>query len=96
MIDYDNFAANGDPNRDEDQHLWTLRLHKMAMNQNLTLSFFAFYAPYDKDYHLRPRANYKFTDNLSATLGGNIFQGEEDYTFFGQLTRNAKAYAKLR
>lgn len=97
MIDYDNFlASGGSASRDENQHLWTLRLHKMAMNQNLTLSLFTFYAPYDKDYHLRPRAIYKFTDNLSSTLGGNIFQGEEDYTFFGQLTRNDNVYIRVR
>lgn len=97
MLDYDNFLAfGGSASRDEDQHLWTLRLHKMAMNQNLTLSLFAFYAPYDKDYHLRPRVNYKFTDNLNVTVGGNIFQGEEDYTFFGQLTRNDNVYIRVR
>ena len=97
MIDYDNFiAADVDSKRDEDQHLWTLRLHKMTMNQNLTLSFFAFYAPYDKDYHLRPKVSFKFTDNLNATIGGNIFQGKEEYTFFGQFTRNDNVYIRVR
>ena len=97
MLDYDKFlAAGGSASRDEDQHLWTLRLHKMAMNQNLTLGLFAFYAPYDKDYHLRPKVSYKFTDNLNTTLGANIFQGEEEYTFFGQLTRNDNVYVRVR
>ncbi|MDT8318215.1 MAG: hypothetical protein RQ824_09560 [bacterium] len=97
MLDYDEFIAAGGPaNRDEDRHQWTLRLNKLAMNQNLTLGFFAFYAPYDKDYHLRPKVSYKFTDNLSATLGANIFQGEKDYTFFGQLTRNDNIYFRVR
>ena len=97
MLEYDKFlAAGGSASRDEDQHLWTLRLTKLAMSQNLRLGLFAFYAPYDRDYHIRPNANYKFTDNLSTTLGANIFQGEEEYTFFGQLTRNDNVYIRVR
>ena len=99
MLDYDDYETNfpgGSGKADEHRHLWTLRLAKLAMNQNLTLSLFSFYSPSDKDYHLRPQVSYKFTDNLSSTIGGNIFEGEDDHTFFGQLDRNDNAYIRLR
>ncbi|MDH3974872.1 MAG: hypothetical protein OEV42_11385 [Deltaproteobacteria bacterium] len=99
MLHYDEYEKNlpaGSVKADENRHLWTLRLTKLAMNQNLTLSLFSFYSPSDKDYHLRPQVSYKFTDNLSTTLGGNVFKGEDDHTFFGQLDRNDNAYIRVR
>lgn len=99
ILDYDEYEDNfpgGSGKADEHRHLWTLRLTKLAMNQNLTLSLFSFYSPSDKDYHLRPQISYKFTDNLSSTIGGNVFEGEDKHTFFGQLDRNDNAYLRIR
>lgn len=99
ILDYGGYLAGlsaGAPAADEFRHLVTLRLTKMAMNQNLTLSLFAFYSPSDEDYHARPSVSYKFTDRLGITAGGNIFGGKEDYTFFGQLRRNDNIYLRAR
>ncbi len=97
MLDYDAFlAAGGSTYKDENRHLFSLRLTKLAMNQNFVLSFFGFYSPSDKDYYMRPKVSYKFTDALSLTLGGNIFGGKHEQTFFGQLKRNDNLYTRLR
>ncbi|HCK32254.1 MAG TPA: hypothetical protein DHW10_01795, partial [Rhodospirillaceae bacterium] len=74
----------------------TLRLTKMMLNQNLTLSLFNFWSPSDSDGYVRPKANYKINDHWTAEAGGNIFYGESRDTFFGQLEDNTNIYASLR
>jgi hypothetical protein len=66
------------------------------MNQNLTLSLFTFYSPSDEDAYLRPKIQYKIDDHWSAEIGGNIFVGEEDHTFFGQFEKNTNVYGGVR
>jgi len=99
MMDYGNYRRSlsaGVPPRDENRHLLTLRLTKLLMNQNLTLSLFTFYSPSDKDCYLRPKINYKVTDRWSAEVGGNVFFGREKHTFFGQFSRNSNVYCAVR
>ncbi len=99
MLDYDNYENNlipGSPQKDEYRSVLTLRLTKFLLNQNLTLSFFAYYSPTDKDGYLRPKAQYKITDNWRIEAGGNIFIGEEQQTFFGQFEKNTNVYMGLR
>ena len=43
------------------------------MNQNLELSLSAYWCPSDRDAYLRPRAAYKWTDNIIMEAGANIF-----------------------
>lgn len=85
MQDYDDYAGT----RDEFRHVLTLRLTKTAMNQNLMLSLFTFYSPSDNDAYIRPNATYKISDHWQASVYGNFFVGEHDYTFFGQLQDNS-------
>jgi len=66
------------------------------MEQNLTLSCFAYYSPSDGDAYLRPHARYKVNDYWSVELGGNIFAGESDASFFGQFKHNTNFYGALR
>jgi hypothetical protein len=40
--------------------------------------------------------NYKVSDSWSATLGANIFTGDSQNTFFGQLEDNSNVYARVR
>ena len=99
MLDYDRYRvslATGSPVDDEYRHLFTLRLTKLWMNQTLDTSLFCFYSPSDEDYHLRPKAGYKFTDNLSLAVGANIFEGKKDHTFFGQLNKNDNVFTRMR
>jgi hypothetical protein len=99
MVDYGDYRRTlpaGIPRADEDRHVFTLRLTKLLMNQNLTLSLFTFYSPSDKDAYLRPKIQYKIDDHWSAELGGNIFFGEEDHTFFAQFKKNSNVYGGVR
>lgn len=98
-IDHEDYLAAlppGSPAGDENRHVLTLRLTKMMMNQNLTLSLFNFYSPSDEDGYLRPKANYKFTDAWQGEVGGNIFYGSERTTFFGQFEDSSNLYAAIR
>ena len=97
MMDYDEYENNDQkPHRDENRHVVTLRLTKQLLMQNLELSLMNFYSPNDEDAYIRPNIQYSLTDNWSASIGGNIFFGEKDHTFFGQFEKNSNLYAGLR
>ncbi len=99
MQDYDAYEASlaaGAPAKDEYRHLLTLRLTKLLMQQNLTLSLFSYYSPSDHDFYLRPKANYKVTDHWTVETGANIFGGRDDYTFWGQFEDNTNVYVSAR
>jgi len=99
MQDYDNYKDNlpgSQKPRDEDRHVLTLRITKLALNQNLILSFFGYYSPSDQDSYLRPMIKYKVTDSWLVMVGGNIFIGKENYTFFGQFEKNNNIYGAVR
>lgn len=96
MDEYENALPPGQPARDELRQLTTLRLTRLLMNQNLTLSGFLFVSPTDQDGYLRVSAEYKWTDRLATTVGGNLFAGDEDYTFFGQFEDNSNVYIAIR
>ena len=81
---------------DQDRWWVTLRYTGLFMDQNLILSWFGFYSPNEEDYFLRPKATYKVSDEVMAILGGNIFLGKDDNTFFGQFEDNTNVYASLK
>jgi hypothetical protein len=82
--------------RDELRQVGTLRLTRLLMNQNLILSGFLFVAPTDEDGYLRGSVEYKWTDTLTTTLGGNWFFGSNPDSFFGQLEDNSNLYIAVR
>lgn len=99
MAEYDAYKRTlpaGSRDADENRHVFTVRLTKLMMNQNLILSLFGYYSPSDEDAYLKPKVHYKVTDNWAAEAGGNIFLGEDDHTFFGQFEKNTNAYFSLR
>jgi len=99
MMDYDAYTRTLPfmmPKRDQNRHVFTVRLTKLLMSQNLTLSFFAYYSPSDQDAFLRPKAKYKVTDDWTVEAGANVFLGESDTTFFGQFEDNSNVYASVR
>jgi hypothetical protein len=99
MMQYDEYVRSlpgGAYRKEEWRDVVTTRLTKLAMNQNLTLSLFAYYSPADADAYLRPSVGYKVTDNLALSAGGNIFMGNSEKTFFGQFEDNTNLYAGLR
>jgi hypothetical protein len=99
MLQYDQYRdmlPSGQHPRDEARHVLTLRLTQMLMQQNLKLSFFGYYSPSDKDFYFRPNIHYKIDDHWSAEIGGNIFWGENDWTFFGQFRKDTNIYTGIR
>jgi len=99
MLDYGDYRDNlprGAEARDEDRHVLTLRLTKLLLNQDLTLSLFTFYSPTDQDAYLRPEASYELSNAWTVSTGGNIFAGEDRHTFFGQFEDNSNWYLSLR
>lgn len=94
--EYRRALPDGIPSADEDRHVITIRLTKLLMNQNLKLSLFTFYSPSDADAYLRPNIHYKIDDHWSSEMGGNIFVGKDDHTFFGQFHENSNVYSGVR
>ena len=98
MLDYDMFAAQQAPGifvRDRARHLVTSRITRLAMDENLTLSAFGFYSPSDEDTYVRLSANYKYSDEVTIAVGGNIFTGRYENTDFGRFQKNDNVYLKL-
>ncbi len=99
MMHYGGYCDNllpGAKRKDENRHVLTVRLTRLLLNQNLKLSLFAYYSPSDGDAYLRPNIHYKIDDHWEAEIGGNVFIGSNDYTFFGQFERNNNIYIALR
>jgi len=99
MNDYKPYKNNlplGFPKQDEFRYLLTLRAIQLLKYQTWKLSFFGFYSPSDNDYYLIPEVHYKFSDKLWASLGGNIFGGEKETTFFAQFDKNDNIFTTLR
>jgi len=99
MLDYSAYESSllpGAVQKDEKRHVLTLRLTRLMMNQNLKLSLFVYHSPSDQDWYLRPKIHYKVSDRWSVEAGGNIFSGNDEYTFFGQFEDNTNAYAGTR
>jgi len=94
--EYERSMPDGTNLQERNSHNVTLRLTKLLLNQNLTLSFFLRYSPTEDDAYLRPSLKYKLTDNWLLSCGANVFLGEESYTFLGQFEDNTNVYAALR
>jgi len=99
LQEYDQYRLALPPSqtaRDEYRQLLTLRLTWMLHNQNMTVSFFGYYSPTDEDSYLRPSIQYKLNDDWMLTVGGNLFAGKKEDTFFGQFEDNTNIYAGIR
>lgn len=99
MVDRDAYSSTLPPGthaRDENRQVITVRLTRLLMNQNLTLSLFNFYSPTDEDGYARPRIDYKWSDSVRLELGGNLFYGRRNYSFFGQFQDASNLYVSVR
>ncbi len=83
-------------NPHEYRYLYTTRLNYRMWQDNLTWSLFVYHSPSDDDQFIRPSVSYRFDDNLSATLGANLFSGKRPNTFFGQFEQGSNLYGRLR
>ncbi len=101
MMNYDDYKNSiteiEQPVLKEENHDWiTLRLTNLRKQQTLILSWFSYYSPVENDWHLRPKLTYHMSDQIQVTAGANVFFGENEYTFFGQLEENSNAYLRVR
>lgn len=64
--------------------------------QTWRFSLFSFWSPTDKDFYLIPEAAWRVTDELTATVGANVFGGAKSTTFLGQLNSNDNLYLAMR
>lgn len=98
MMDYGNYLESnpGGPVRDRDRSVVTFRLTKLLADQTVMCSLFTYYSPTDKDAYMRPKVNYKVTDDLALELGANIFFGDYPNTFFGQFENDTNIYTAVR
>jgi hypothetical protein len=81
---------------DRNRHVLTNRLTYRTARDELTFSLFTFYSPGDKDYHLRPSVGFRQSDQWTFTGGANLFGGQRDHTFFGQLEDNGNVWFRAR
>ncbi len=72
---------------DEYRQLLTLRLRYTAMQQKLTYSLFSFYSPTDNDGYIRPSISYRKDDHWLFSLGANLFNGKDAFSFFRPASR---------
>ena len=105
MLKYDAYEASLGPmqallphfpKQEQVRHNLTFRAVRFLKYQTLRFSLFTWASPNDEDYYLNPEVRYSFTDELWVALGGNIFGGTEDHTFFGQFDPNDNVYVTLR
>jgi hypothetical protein len=93
---YRDSLPAGMPRQDRFRSSVSTRLTKLLKYQTWTLSLFAAYSPADKDYFLQPEVSHKVTDNLSVSLGANIFGGSSAATFFGQFKQSDNVFFRVR
>jgi len=99
MSDYDEYKKTypvTELRANQARQVITFRLTQLMFMENLKLSVFTFYSPNDEDTYIRPNLSYKWSDNLMLTIGGNIFAGKEEHTFFGQFEDNTNIYGRIR
>ncbi|WP_114417749.1 hypothetical protein [Marinospirillum perlucidum] len=81
---------------EEYRQLLSTRLTYRQWRGDLVWSLFAFMSPSDEDYYLRPSVTYRASDALTLSAGGNVFGGENNYSFFGQFEKDSNAYLRAR
>jgi hypothetical protein len=80
----------------EVQHLATVRLEWLTLHDTLSISALGFVNFSTKEWLLFPKLAYQLSDNLSASLGAEIFAGP-DGTLFGLIDEQLSAgYVELR
>lgn len=81
---------------DKNRQVITIRLTKLLLQQNLSLSFFNFYSPTDEDGYARFITFYKISDELKLEGGINYFYGNDQHTFYAQFDKNSNIYTAVR
>ncbi len=80
----------------EYRQVWTNRITYQSADRNWTYALFSFYSTSDKDGYLRPSINYRYSDQLQITAGGNYLFGEDKHTFFNRFKYNSNIYIRAK
>lgn len=96
MLQYERYERYvvGNDKEDEFRSLVTSRISGRFRMETIILSSFIFWSPSDEDLYYRFSADYKLTDNMTVTVGGNIFDGNKRFTDFGMFQLNDNLYAR--
>jgi hypothetical protein len=99
MMEHDAYMSSlppGFPRRGRFRHLTSVRIRQLLLHQTLQLGFFVMASPSDEDIYVNPSVRYQVADELWAEVGGNVFWGKKNYTFFGQFEDDTHVYATVR
>ncbi len=86
----------GSPSQDEFRGVASVRLTQLLYYQAWKLSLFAAWSPTDEDYFVQPLVSYKATDNLTMSVGANLFGGQSITTSFGQFNKSDNIFINVR
>lgn len=97
MLDHDKYVISqmGGVTEAEVRSLITSRLTKTLRLETIILSSFIFYSPSDEDVYYRFNVDWKYSDNMTLTFGGNLFDGTSGTTEFGAFMLNDNLYGKV-
>lgn len=87
--------SNRQPAEDENRHVFSTRVIHKLKHQKTKLTLIAFYSPSDEDGYLRPIISHGIHQDWIVG-GANVFFGESENTFFGQLENNSNLYFGIR
>ena len=90
VFDYGHFYIEQDYS---DSILW--KISKSFMRDKLEFETIGRWFFSRRDYYLTLRGRYDFTDQLSCTLGMDVYDGDEDTTF-GQADRTDQVFMHLK
>jgi hypothetical protein len=80
---------------DRFQHGASLRISQKWLNETLETELGAVYGFTRRDYVIRPKAVYDFTDRIRGTVGADFFGGPKK-SFFGRIKDTSTAYVELK
>ena len=98
MADFDAYRRTlmpGMPVTPEYRDWITFRFDRMFAHQTWLWSLFVYYGPKESDYYAIASLTRKVSDELSVTLGMNLFGGGNDTTFFGRFDRDDNLFFRV-
>ena len=73
----------------------SLKIGYKMFNETLNLELSNIYNITRRDYLIRPKITYAFTDHLSGIVGADIYEGKEN-TLFGLFEDNTTFFAEIK
>jgi len=77
------------------QHGASVRISQKWLNETLETEVAGVYGFTRRDYVIRPKAVYDFTDRIRGTVGADFFGGPKK-SFFGRIKDTSTAYVELK